>query len=47
MQVKPPAESKGPWDLYKPVETMIGEDAFGKLADSARPLVHQHAAAAK
>jgi branched-chain amino acid transport system substrate-binding protein len=27
MQVKTPAESKGPWDLYKLVETMSGEDA--------------------
>jgi branched-chain amino acid transport system substrate-binding protein len=47
MQVKTPAESKGPWDLYKLVETMSGEDAFGKLADSARPLVHQQSAAAR
>jgi branched-chain amino acid transport system substrate-binding protein len=39
MQVKTPAESKGPWDLYKLVQTMKGEDAFGKLADSACPLV--------
>ncbi len=39
MQVKTPAESKGPWDLYKLVETMSGEDAFGKLADSTCPLV--------
>ena len=39
MQVKTPAESKGPWDYYKLVETMSGEEAFGKLADSACPLV--------
>jgi branched-chain amino acid transport system substrate-binding protein len=39
MQVKTPAESKGPWDLYKLVKTMTGEDAFGKLADSTCPLV--------
>jgi branched-chain amino acid transport system substrate-binding protein len=39
MQVKTPAESKGPWDYYKLVQTMTGEDAFGKLADSACPLV--------
>ena len=38
-QVKTPAESKGPWDYYKLVEKMSGEDAFGKLADSACPLV--------
>jgi branched-chain amino acid transport system substrate-binding protein len=39
MQVKTPAESKGPWDFYKVVQTMKGEEAFGKLADSACPLV--------
>jgi branched-chain amino acid transport system substrate-binding protein len=39
MQVKTPAESKGPWDLYKLVETMSGEQAYGKLADSTCPLV--------
>ncbi len=38
-QVKTPAESKGEWDLYKIVSTMKGEDAFGKLADSACPLL--------
>jgi branched-chain amino acid transport system substrate-binding protein len=38
-QVKTPAESKGPWDYYKLVETMSGEQAFGKLADSTCPLV--------
>jgi branched-chain amino acid transport system substrate-binding protein len=39
MQVKTPAESKGPWDYYKLVKTMPGEAAFGSLADSACPLV--------
>jgi branched-chain amino acid transport system substrate-binding protein len=38
-QVKTPAESKGPWDLYKLVTKMSGEEAFGKLADSVCPLV--------
>jgi branched-chain amino acid transport system substrate-binding protein len=38
MQVKTPAESKGPWDYYKLVKTMTGEEAFGKLSDSACPL---------
>ncbi len=38
-QVKTPAESKGPWDLYKLVTKMSGDEAFGKLADSACPLV--------
>ena len=39
MQVKTPAESKGPWDLYKVVQKLSGEDAFGKLADSTCPMV--------
>ena len=39
MQVKTPAESKGPWDLYKLVQTISGEEAYGKLADSTCPLV--------
>jgi branched-chain amino acid transport system substrate-binding protein len=39
MQVKTPAESKGPWDYYKLVSTMSGEEAYGSLADSACPLV--------
>ncbi|MBV8663268.1 MAG: ABC transporter substrate-binding protein, partial [Hyphomicrobiales bacterium] len=41
MQVKTPAESKAPWDYYKLVQTMKGEEAFGKLADSACPLAKQ------
>ncbi len=39
MQVKKPSESKGPWDFYKLIETMKGDQAFGKLADSVCPLV--------
>jgi len=38
-QVKTPAESKGPWDLYKLIDTLSGEAAYGKLADSTCPLV--------
>ena len=41
MQVKTPAESKGPWDYYNLVRTMSGEEAFGSLADSTCPLVKQ------
>jgi branched-chain amino acid transport system substrate-binding protein len=41
MQVKTPAESKGPWDYFKLIRTMPGEEAFGKLADSACPLVNK------
>jgi branched-chain amino acid transport system substrate-binding protein len=39
VQVKTPAESKGAWDYYKIIKTMKGDEAFGKLADSACPLV--------
>ncbi len=39
MQVKKPEESKYPWDYYRLIQTMSGEEAFGKLADSACPLV--------
>jgi branched-chain amino acid transport system substrate-binding protein len=39
MQVKTPSESTGPWDFYKLVATMKGDEAFGKLADSTCPLV--------
>ena len=39
MEVKKPSESKGPWDYYKLLKTMSGEEAFGKLADSSCPIV--------
>ena len=39
MQVKAPAELKGPWDYCKLVKTMSGEEAYGPLADSTCPLV--------
>jgi branched-chain amino acid transport system substrate-binding protein len=39
MQVKTPAESKYPWDYYKLVKKMGGEEAFGPLSDSTCPLV--------
>jgi branched-chain amino acid transport system substrate-binding protein len=38
-EVKKPSESKGPWDYYKIIKTMKGDEAFGKLADSDCPLV--------
>ena len=31
MQVKTPQESKYPWDYYKVVEDMSGEEAFGPI----------------
>ena len=39
VQVKTPSESKGDWDFYKILNTMKGDEAFGKLADSTCPLV--------
>jgi branched-chain amino acid transport system substrate-binding protein len=39
MQVKSPAESKEPWDYFKLVQTIPGEEAFTKLANSKCPLV--------
>ena len=39
LQVKTPAESKGPWDFYNVLATIPGEDAFRPLAESACPLV--------
>jgi branched-chain amino acid transport system substrate-binding protein len=38
-QVQTPSESKGPWNLYKKVATVPGEEAFGSLANSKCPLV--------
>lgn len=39
MQVKSPKESKYPWDYYKLIKTMSGEEAFGPLSDSTCPLL--------
>lgn len=39
MQVKTPAESKYPWDYYRLIRTIPGEQAFGSLADSTCPLL--------
>jgi len=41
MQVKTPLESKHPWDYYRLVETMPGDQAFGKLSDSKCPLLKE------
>ena len=32
MQVKTPEESKAPWDYYKQVKKMGGEEAFGPVS---------------
>ena len=34
MHVKTPAESKGPWDYYKIIETLPGDKVYGSLAES-------------
>lgn len=39
VQVKAPAESKGPWDYYTILQTIPGDTAFKPLEDSACPLV--------
>ena len=39
MQVKTPAESKYPWDYYKLVKKMSGDEAFGPASDTTCPLV--------
>jgi branched-chain amino acid transport system substrate-binding protein len=39
LQVKTPAESKGPWDYMKVVGTIPGEQAFRPLSESECPLV--------
>jgi branched-chain amino acid transport system substrate-binding protein len=39
MEVKTPAESKGPWDFYKLLATIPGDQAFRPLSESACPLV--------
>jgi branched-chain amino acid transport system substrate-binding protein len=39
MQVKTPAESKYPWDYYKIIHTMSGEEAYGDKPDATCPLV--------
>ncbi|MDE1568316.1 ABC transporter substrate-binding protein [Aquabacter sp. P-9] len=38
-EVKAPAESKAPWDYYKMVATIPGDEAFRPLAGSPCPLV--------
>jgi len=38
-EVKKPADSKGPWDIYRLVATIPAEEAFRPLADGNCPLV--------
>ena len=39
MQVKTPTESKYPWDYYKVIKVMSGDEAFGSQPDPTCPLV--------
>jgi branched-chain amino acid transport system substrate-binding protein len=39
MKVKTPAESKYPWDYYKVVKVMSGEEADGAQPDPSCPLI--------
>jgi len=39
MQVKTPAESKKPWDYYKLVATIPGDQAYNSVAESTCPLL--------
>ncbi|RJG02915.1 ABC transporter substrate-binding protein [Noviherbaspirillum sedimenti] len=39
IQVKKPSESKAPWDYYKVIQTIPGDQAFRPLSESACPLV--------
>jgi branched-chain amino acid transport system substrate-binding protein len=41
VQVKTPAESKGPWDYYKVLSTIPGDQAFQPLSESGCPLATQ------
>jgi branched-chain amino acid transport system substrate-binding protein len=39
-QVKSPGESKGPWDLYKPVSTIAADKAFRPLEEGNCAFIH-------
>ena len=39
VQIKTPAESKAPWDFYKVLKVIPGNDAVRPLAESECPLV--------
>ena len=41
VQVKTPAESKGPWDYYSILKTVPGDEAFLPLSKVACPLLRQ------
>jgi branched-chain amino acid transport system substrate-binding protein len=39
VQVKSPSESKTPWDYYRIVKTVPGDQSFAPLSESKCPLV--------
>ena len=39
-RVKTPAQSTGPWDVYLPVATTPGAEAFRPITEAGCPLVH-------
>ena len=39
LQVKTPAESKGPWDYYKVMSTVPAAEAYWPLSESRCPLI--------
>jgi branched-chain amino acid transport system substrate-binding protein len=41
-QIKTPAESTGPWDYYKILATIPGDQAFRPMSEGGCPLVAQH-----
>jgi branched-chain amino acid transport system substrate-binding protein len=41
-EVKKPSESKGPWDYYKLLSKISGEEAFRPLTNSECPLVKKN-----
>ena len=41
VQVKTPEESSGPWDYYKILSTIPGDQAFRPLDEGGCPLVRQ------
>ena len=41
-EVKSPSESKGPWDYYKLIATIPGEQAFRPLEDGGCPMIKKN-----
>ncbi|MBR0800840.1 hypothetical protein JQ615_36310 [Bradyrhizobium jicamae] len=41
VHVETPAESNGPWDYYKIIATIAGDQAFRQAGEDGRPLVER------